>query len=129
MNERIKQCWISAAQEDSGEKWDTQVEFIERVAKNVVNETIKEICQQMHWHGMDQSNNPTFYKVIDKTMKEFGMLPHNEQKIKDIADECFSVMPDWKELMLFLKLASKVVEKDADEWYEKALWEDKGEKL
>lgn len=53
------------------------------------------------------------------------MLPHNEQKIKDIADECFSVRPDWNELMLFLQMASKVVEKDADEWYEKILWENK----
>ena len=53
------------------------------------------------------------------------MLNHNEQKIKAIADECFSVLPDMDELMLFLQLASKVLEKDADEWYENTLWENK----
>lgn len=43
---------------------------------------------------------------------------HNEQlkqKLKAIADECFSVTPDWNELMLFLELGSKVLTRDADE--------------
>lgn len=51
------------------------------------------------------------------------MLVHNKQKIKDIADVCFSVMPDWDELMQFLQLAGPILQKDADEWYEKTLWE------
>jgi hypothetical protein len=53
---------------------------------------------------------------------------HNDQlkqKLKAIADECFSVTPEWDELMLFLELGSKVLTKDADEWYEKTLWQDK----
>lgn len=50
---------------------------------------------------------------------------HLRQKLKAIADECFSVSPDWNELMLFLELGSEVLSKDADEWYEKTLWEEK----
>ena len=38
MNERIKECWLKAAREDSGEKWDTQEEFIERFAELIVKE-------------------------------------------------------------------------------------------
>jgi hypothetical protein len=53
------------------------------------------------------------------------MNAHTEQKIKAIADECFSVMPDWDELMMFVQLASGVLEKDADDWYEKTLWENR----
>jgi len=43
MNERIKECWLKAAREDSSDKWDTQEEFIERFAKLIVNEC----CQMM----------------------------------------------------------------------------------
>jgi predicted P-loop ATPase len=38
MNELIRECWLKAAREDSGEKWDTQEEFIERFAELIVEE-------------------------------------------------------------------------------------------
>jgi hypothetical protein len=38
MNERIRECWLKAAREDSGDKWDTQEEFIERFAQLIVKE-------------------------------------------------------------------------------------------
>ncbi len=38
MNERIRECWLKAAREDSGKKWDTQEEFIERFAGLIVRE-------------------------------------------------------------------------------------------
>jgi hypothetical protein len=40
MNELIRECWLKAAREDSGEKWDTQEEFIERFAELIVKECI-----------------------------------------------------------------------------------------
>ena len=40
MNEQIKECWLKAAREDSGDKWDTQEEFIERFARLIVKECI-----------------------------------------------------------------------------------------
>lgn len=41
MNERIRECWLKAAREDSGEKWDTQEEFIERFAGLIVQQCAK----------------------------------------------------------------------------------------
>jgi hypothetical protein len=38
MNERIRECWLKAAREDSSETWDTQEQFIERFAKLIVSE-------------------------------------------------------------------------------------------
>ncbi len=38
MNERIRECWLKAAREDSSETWDTQEQFIERFAELIVRE-------------------------------------------------------------------------------------------
>jgi len=40
MNERIRECWLKAAREDSSETWDTQVQFIERFAEIIINECV-----------------------------------------------------------------------------------------
>ncbi len=73
MNERIKALWNEAANTTDDNSWDTATRMMDRFAQLVVQETIKEMCQQMHWAGDDQSNNPAMYKAIDKTMKEFGI--------------------------------------------------------
>ena len=44
MNERIKECWLKSAREDSNEKWDTQEEFIERFGREI----IAECCIALH---------------------------------------------------------------------------------
>jgi len=39
MNERIKECWLKAAREDSDpDNWDTQEQFIKRFALLIVRE-------------------------------------------------------------------------------------------
>ncbi len=39
MNERIRECWIKAAREDSDpDNWDTQEQFIERFDELIVRE-------------------------------------------------------------------------------------------
>ena len=79
MNERIRELWDEAAQATaaypSGQNtsWETQVNFMDKFAELIVKETITEMCQQLYWHGEDQSNNPSFYKAIDKTKKHFGV--------------------------------------------------------
>ena len=79
MNERIRELWDKAAQATaaypSGQNtsWETQVNFMDKFAELIVKETITEMCQQLYWHGEDQSNNPSFYKAIDKTKKHFGV--------------------------------------------------------
>ena len=41
MNERIRECWIKAAREDSDpNNWDTQEQFIERFAEIIINECV-----------------------------------------------------------------------------------------
>ena len=47
-----------------------------------------------------------------------------KQKLKALVDECFSVAPDWNELMMFLEYGSEILEEDANEWYEKTLWKE-----
>ena len=46
MNERIREVWIKAANEDSDpDNWDTQEQFIERFAELIVRECA-EICMK-----------------------------------------------------------------------------------
>jgi len=44
MNERIKECWLKAAREDSSDKWDTQEEFIERFAKLIIQDCLTQVA-------------------------------------------------------------------------------------
>ena len=48
-------------------------EDVEKFAKLTVKETIREMITQMWHHGIDQSNNPSFYKAVEKTEKYFGV--------------------------------------------------------
>jgi hypothetical protein len=44
MNERIRECWLKAAREDSDpDNWDTQEQFIERFAELIVRECVEQI--------------------------------------------------------------------------------------
>ena len=57
MNERIRECWIKAAREDSDpDNWDSQEQFIERFAKLIVEECMR-MCEvtEMSFvtHGCD----------------------------------------------------------------------------
>ena len=78
MNERIKELIeqaVSFRLDPDSNAYEAQVspEDLELLVKLVVIDTIKEMALQMYWHRMDQTNNPTFHKVIDNTMKHFGV--------------------------------------------------------
>lgn len=82
MNERIKELAHKAEfinKRHNGDEWrwgyiDPELSAkLEKFAELIVKETITEMCQQLYWHGEDQSNNPSFYKAIDKTKKHFGV--------------------------------------------------------
>ena len=78
MNERIKelakQCSTTSTSYFDGRGNVTSTVFDkEKFAELIVKETITEMSQQLYWHGEDQSNNPSFYKAIDKTKKQFGI--------------------------------------------------------
>ena len=74
MNERIEEL-VEQARRYANEYVEDEVEkqFHKKFVELIVKETITEMSQQLYWHGQDQSNNPSFYKAIDKTKKHFGI--------------------------------------------------------
>jgi hypothetical protein len=48
-------------------------EFVEEIAKHTAKEAISEMIQQMWNYGIDESNNPSFYKAIESAKKTFGV--------------------------------------------------------
>ena len=48
-------------------------ECIMKFGQIVVNETIKELCEQMDKHNIDLSNLPAWYKCMEKTEEHFGV--------------------------------------------------------
>ena len=75
MNERIRECWLKAAREDSGEKWDTQEEFIERFAKLVVQECIETINAVPNGYGdyRNQIEDAMREACVDSVKQKFGV--------------------------------------------------------
>jgi len=78
MNERIKElaeqakAYSTTATKDfTGDEPIGFMDFYtEKFAELVVKETIDEMITQMWFYGMDESNNPQFYKMIDRTIQE-----------------------------------------------------------
>lgn len=46
---------------------------LDEFANRIVKETISEMIQQMWNYGIDEANNPSFYKAIDATKKNLGV--------------------------------------------------------
>ena len=46
---------------------------LQKFAELIVQETIKEMASQMLHFGMDESNNPAFYKAVNKVKEHFGV--------------------------------------------------------
>ncbi len=67
MNERIRECWLKAAREDSDDKWDTQEQFIERFAELIVQECMS-LCQECIDDGCIEAEEP-----MRKIEKHFGV--------------------------------------------------------
>jgi hypothetical protein len=74
MNDRIREVWIKAANEDSDpDNWDSQEQFIERFGKMIAKETILEVWIQLFNHGIDLSENTLFLEAMKKTKEHFGV--------------------------------------------------------
>ena len=78
MNERIIELAVQAdllIKKSNGDEFRSGYfdpkfqKFAELIVRNCVNELIT----QMWPHGIDESNNPSFYKAIEKTIEEFGI--------------------------------------------------------
>ena len=78
MNKRIKELNLQAmsivmnGNDPDGdiEQMYIPSEFTKKFAELVVKETIDEMITQMWNYGIDESNNPQFYKMIDRTVQE-----------------------------------------------------------
>jgi hypothetical protein len=47
---------------------------VDQFAKSIVKETIHQLGSQLWHYGIDESNNPSFYKAIEKTEEHFGIV-------------------------------------------------------
>jgi len=47
---------------------------VEDFADAIINECISELTNNLFFHGIDHSNDPEFYKAIEKTKKYFNMV-------------------------------------------------------
>ena len=73
MNERIKDLALKAGAGEWGDSVIPAMMNIEKFAELIVQETIKEMASQMLHFGMDESNNPAFYKAVNKVKEHFGV--------------------------------------------------------
>ena len=75
MNELIRECWLKAAREDSGEKWDTQEEFIERFARLIVRECIDTINNVPNGYSdyRNQIEDAMREACVDAVKQKFGV--------------------------------------------------------
>jgi len=72
MNERIRELWLKAAREDSGDKWDSQTEFIERFAKLIVRECA-DICNEIYFDRYPAAEEFERSEEGDAIKKHFGL--------------------------------------------------------
>jgi hypothetical protein len=58
-------CW------DKLDEWDREavLKFGELIVRNCIDEMIT----QMWNYGIDESNNPSFYKAVERTKQHFGV--------------------------------------------------------
>jgi len=79
MNERIRECWLKAAREDSGEKWDTQEEFIERFARLIVWECAALCDQATTENRLTKSALPENLTTITEELILSGAMAQSEK--------------------------------------------------
>ena len=74
MNKRIKEL-IEQATTIEEHSWGASYEHFdkEKFAELIVKECIKEITDQMFREGIDESNNPGYYKAINRVEEHFGV--------------------------------------------------------
>ena len=58
-------CW------DKLDEWDR--EAVLKFGELIVRNCIDEMVQQMWNYGIDESNNPSFYKAVEKVKQHFGV--------------------------------------------------------
>ena len=74
IKELAKQAKVGSAEFDNGIKYFVSTEeTFNKFAELIVRECIKEITDQMFYEGIDESNNPGYYKAINRIEEHFGV--------------------------------------------------------
>ena len=75
MNERVRHLYdVALVAAGKQNQFDTtHLDVTEKFAELVVLSCINEVISQMWFHGINESNNPQFYKVIDKVKENFSI--------------------------------------------------------
>ena len=73
MNEQIREL-AKDADIDWHRYWnDDGSNRLQIFAELIVRNCIDEMITQMWHHGIDESNNPSFYKAVEKAKQHFGV--------------------------------------------------------
>ena len=70
MNPRIRELWLRAAREDSGDTWDSQTQFIERFALLIVRECVQTLIDNTPERYTNESTEEDWDKGYDRAMTD-----------------------------------------------------------
>ena len=70
MNPRIRELWLQAAREDSGDTWDSQTQFIERFALLIVRECVQTLIDNTPERYTNESAEEDWDKGYDRAMTD-----------------------------------------------------------
>ena len=70
MNPRIRELWLQAAREDSGDTWDSQTQFIERFALLIVRECVQTLIDNTPERYTNESAEEDWDKGYYRAMKD-----------------------------------------------------------
>ena len=97
MNERIRECWIKAAREDSSETWDSQEQLIERFAKLIAEAVLDQVKERAYYTGdrawSDELDRPWIQLEFGygplHDAKTFGVEESKQEKFEKSIKEAF----------------------------------------
>ena len=70
MNPRIRELWLQAAREDSGDTWDSQTQFIERFALLIVRQCVQTLIDNTPERYTNESAEEDWDKGYDRAMTD-----------------------------------------------------------
>jgi hypothetical protein len=74
MKDRIKELWDKSKSSGVHPTFgEYDMYSAEKFAELIVRETINEMIRQLWNYGIDESNNPSFYKAVERTEEHFGV--------------------------------------------------------
>lgn len=73
VNVKIAEAWNAQPDEVRQRIFQVIEQNQSKFAELIVKETINEMIGQLWNYGIDESNNPSFYKAVERTKQHFGV--------------------------------------------------------